>query len=209
MENENLAQIIGKNLSSLRKAKGLTQQELAREINYSDKSISKWELGYAIPAVDVLKDFALYYGVTIDYLVQEQAKEDLEKIATFEKRDDKRTRINKAIFLAMTITFIVLVAICIFFSEYYFSIDENRYTPNVFVWMVPITFFIAALETQILYRNKIAVIVLMSVFVWTFLLSFAIQFQFFTNPPENVWYLLVVGAPIQVILVLMRYIKFK
>ena len=33
---ENLATIVGKNIACLRKARGLTQQELAYEINYSD-----------------------------------------------------------------------------------------------------------------------------------------------------------------------------
>ena len=42
---ENLAEIVGKNLVALRKAKGMTQMQLASEINYSDKSISKWENG--------------------------------------------------------------------------------------------------------------------------------------------------------------------
>ena len=37
---ENLAVIVGKNLATLRKAKGLTQQDLAREVNYSDGYIS-------------------------------------------------------------------------------------------------------------------------------------------------------------------------
>ncbi|MEE3431444.1 MAG: helix-turn-helix transcriptional regulator, partial [Candidatus Enteromonas sp.] len=49
---ENLSEITGKNLSTLRKARGMTQQQLADVLHYSDKSISKWELGYACPSVD-------------------------------------------------------------------------------------------------------------------------------------------------------------
>ena len=209
MENENLAQIIGKNLASLRKAKGLTQQELAKEINSSDKSISKWELGYAIPAVDVLKDFAIYYGVTIDYLVKEQSKEDLEQVAQVNKKDERRTAINKGTFFAMSIMVVILVAICVFFSEFYFSPDENKFIPNIFIWMVPVIFFMSAFETWVLYKNRIGVIVLLSIFVWTFLISFAIQFQFFSTPGENVWYLLVVGVPIQAILILSRNFRIR
>ena len=73
---DNLATIVGKNLANLRKTKGLTQSELASLIHYSDKSISKWELGYALPSVDILMDFCSFYGVTLDYLVSEKTEEE-------------------------------------------------------------------------------------------------------------------------------------
>ena len=209
MENENLAQIIGKNLASLRKAKGLTQQDLAREINYSDKSISKWELGYAIPAVDVLKDFALYYDVTIDYLVKEQTQEDIVKVVEVDKRDIARSNTNKAVVLAMSMMFILLVAFCVFFSDYYFKPNENRLMWNIFFWVVPVCCLVAAFLTHIMYHNKIAVIVLLSAFVWTFLICFGFQMAYFVDPPENVWFLMAVGVPLQVILILAKNYHFK
>ena len=64
MEEKSLPQIVGKNLATLRKAKGLTQQQFAEQVHYSDKSVSKWELGYTIPSVDILMDIASFYGVT-------------------------------------------------------------------------------------------------------------------------------------------------
>ena len=64
--------IIGKNLMALRKKKGLTQLQLAEQFNYSDKSISKWEKGEAMPAIDILKNLADFYGVTLDFLTEEE-----------------------------------------------------------------------------------------------------------------------------------------
>mgnify|MGYP003300845814 CR=1 FL=1 len=69
MENLNL--VIAKNLTSLRKANHLTQAELAEKLNYSDKSISKWENGEAAPSVEVLVQIGSLFGVGIDYFVQE------------------------------------------------------------------------------------------------------------------------------------------
>ena len=40
----------GKFLTELRKKKGLTQQELAKKLNYSDKTISRWEQGITFPS---------------------------------------------------------------------------------------------------------------------------------------------------------------
>lgn len=205
---ENLALTVGKNLSTLRKAKGLTQQELAQQINYSDKSLSKWELGYALPSVDVLLDIAHYYGVTLDYLTEEHAPEIIEQqLAQTEKKDANAS--NKAIILAMSLTFILLVAMSIFFSSYFINggkgIDTKLW--SVFIWMVPVMLLLSAFEVHWMYRNHLAFWVLLSVFLWTLLLSFCFYFQFFLSPSENIWFILIVGAPIQVIMILL--FKYK
>lgn len=210
---ENLAEIVGKNLASLRKARGLTQQDLAEKINYSDKSISKWELGYSIPGVDVLKDFAEFYGVSIDYLVAEQKQEDLETVAS---QGTRQKNVNRGLIIAMTVAFVVLVIICVFFSGYYSPFahnpapEQNRKSLWVlFVWMVPITLFLVFFEVRHFWHNKIANVSIASCFIWTILISFAIQFQYWNDPSENVWYILVVGIPIQVILILMLGMNLK
>ena len=73
-----LKRIIANNITNLRKSKNLTQLEFAKELNYSDKAISKWERAESIPDVVVLKQIADFFGVTIDYLLNEHlADEDL------------------------------------------------------------------------------------------------------------------------------------
>ena len=206
---ENLASVVGRNLSILRKSKGMTQQELAQEINYSDKSISKWELGYALPSVDVLKDFAQFYGVSIDYLVSEQTEENLQSVGANTTVDAKVKRANQIIVIAMTVTFVFLVAVCVFFSGYYnpFKIRPEG-TPAhkglwvIFVWMVPVSFALVAAECWHYYHNRLLHVILCSAFMWTLLLSFCVQFQYYNEEPEVLWYILVVGIPIQIILIL-------
>ena len=48
MDEIELAQTIGKNITRLRKSANMTQLELAEKLNYSDKSVSKWEQGNGI-----------------------------------------------------------------------------------------------------------------------------------------------------------------
>lgn len=205
---QNLALTVGKNLSALRKAKGLTQQELAQQINYSDKSLSKWELGYALPSVDVLLDIANFYGVTIDYLTEEHLPEAIEEKISQEQKKDANVS-NKAVILAMTLTFVLLVAMSIFFSSYF--INEGKNIPlevwSVYLWMVPVMCFLSAWEVRWLFHNRVAFWILASCFLWTLLLSFCLHFQFFMTPGENIWFILVVGIPIQIILILLT--KFK
>ena len=51
---EDIKNTIATNIAELRKTNKLTQLELAEKLNYSDKAISKWERGEAVPDVAVL-----------------------------------------------------------------------------------------------------------------------------------------------------------
>lgn len=199
---ENLPQTVGKNLQTLRKSKGMTQQELAKQVNYSDKSISKWELGYALPSVDILLDFASYYGVSLDFLVTEHQEEEIKKTTEIQPKLDP----NRPTIMALTITVIILVAVCIFFSRYLFHDEGEDATAlwPVFVWMVPVAFALLAAETHLFYHNSIGTIVLSSCFLWTLLAAFPIVMR-----RSDLCLLLVVGIPIQIIVLLMRNLKKK
>ena len=61
--------ISASNIIRLRTKAGLTQAELGEKLNYSDKTISKWERGEAIPDAYVLTQMAEIFGVTVDYLL--------------------------------------------------------------------------------------------------------------------------------------------
>ena len=56
-------------LQSLRKQKGLTQEELAQALFVSRTAISKWESGRGYPNIDSLKAIARYFGITVDELL--------------------------------------------------------------------------------------------------------------------------------------------
>lgn len=64
---------VAANLTRLRTAAGLTQSELGDKLNYSDKSVSKWERGEGCPDVYVLALLAQLYGVTLGALAGEEA----------------------------------------------------------------------------------------------------------------------------------------
>ena len=71
MEEDILAVTIGKNIMRLRRMANMTQLELAEKINYSDKSVSKWEQGNGIPDVRILVQLADLFNVSVDDLVRE------------------------------------------------------------------------------------------------------------------------------------------
>ena len=69
MQLDELKLVTAANLISLRTGAGMTQAELGAKLNYSDKSISKWERGEAIPDAYVLTQMAELFGVTVDYIL--------------------------------------------------------------------------------------------------------------------------------------------
>lgn len=56
-------------LQTLRKSKGLTQEELAQHLYVSRAAVSKWESGRGYPGIDSLKTIAGFFCVTIDELL--------------------------------------------------------------------------------------------------------------------------------------------
>ena len=74
MTEANLRALLAKNLAHYRRQSGLTQSELSERINYSDKSVSKWERGEGMPDVYVLTQLADIFGITINDLLADTPK---------------------------------------------------------------------------------------------------------------------------------------
>ncbi len=56
-------------LKDLRTEKGLTQEQLAKDINFSMSIVNKWENGKKNPSVQALKILSKYFKVSTDYLL--------------------------------------------------------------------------------------------------------------------------------------------
>lgn len=60
----------GKLIAELRKRQGLTQQQLADQLNLSNKTISKWESGAGSPDISNLLSLVEALGVSVDELLR-------------------------------------------------------------------------------------------------------------------------------------------
>ena len=63
--------MLSEKLYKLRKNSGLSQEQLAEQLNVSRQAISKWEQGTAVPESEKLISISNYFGVTVDYLLKE------------------------------------------------------------------------------------------------------------------------------------------
>ena len=62
---------LSEKLYRLRKKSGLSQEELAEQLNVSRQAISKWESGVAIPESEKLIAISAYFKVSVDYLIKD------------------------------------------------------------------------------------------------------------------------------------------
>jgi transcriptional regulator with XRE-family HTH domain len=62
-------------LQTLRKSRGMSQENLADEVGVSRQAVSKWELGVSLPDMDKLIALSGLFGVSIDYLVKDGVTE--------------------------------------------------------------------------------------------------------------------------------------
>ena len=82
---------LGSFLSALRRAQGLTQQEVADRLAVSNKAVSRWERDEAMPDILLLPAIADLFGVTVDELLRgERMREALprESAAIADTADD-------------------------------------------------------------------------------------------------------------------------
>lgn len=201
---EELNEIVSENLSALRKSRHLTQQELAEQIGYSDKSISKWELGYAIPTADILLKFARFYQVSVDYLLSK--RNPGEKVKT--GNQDLKKRHNQIIITAMAAVFVWFTAAAIYATDVINNQGVADHPSNwiVFVWAIPISLFACSVLTHLFWKKCTAFTVFESLFVWTLLLAFFLQFYFY-DPYENLWYIFLVCVPVQIGIILISKLR--
>ena len=74
-------------LCELRKARGLSQEELADKLNVSRQAVSKWERGESSPDTDNLIELAKIYGITIDELINGEGTQKPSGADGGKKRD--------------------------------------------------------------------------------------------------------------------------
>lgn len=79
VDETTLRRTISKNIAAYRKAHKDTQISLAEKLNYSDKSVSKWERGESLPDIYILTQIADLYGITVSNLIGEEEPPKVSK----------------------------------------------------------------------------------------------------------------------------------
>ena len=130
------------NLKKIRKSKGLSQEQLACELNVVRQTISKWEKGYSMPDAELLVRLADVLEVSVSDLLGSKIEitEDKNEIESLSKEiaklndlitlyGKKISKLKKAIgiFIAIAVIFFFLAAIYVPWSDMWYEFGKNLY----------------------------------------------------------------------------------
>ena len=190
--------IIASNIIKLRTDAGMTQSELGAKLNYSDKSISKWERAESLPDANVLRQMGEIFGVSMDYLFN--THDDWSPTPEPQKEDIERVRFNFKAVEAVALCGIATFAFFLFIL-FWIMIDS-------FVWIV----FFAALPMEVLthlvlnsvWNKGRGNLVIIGVLIFSLLLLTYVIFLEY-----NIWQVFLLMLPAVIILFFVSKIRKK
>ena len=179
---EKLRRLIAENIAYYRKQNGDTQADLAEKLNYSDKSVSKWERGDGTPDVFILAKIASLYDITVQDLLREK------------KVPKSRSRHILIHLLSVGLVWLVMtVLFCI--SKIFRILPEHAWM--LFIYGIPITGIVSVVFSG-LWWNRLLLTLSCSLIIWGLGLSLVLSLQV-----ESVTLLLLICAVVQVLLTLL------
>lgn len=174
-------------LSDLRRAAGMTQLELAQKLNYSDKSVSKWERAEGVPDLYVVTQIADIFEVTVDDLLSDKP---------FRRPFISRNKLLVTL-LSMAVPWLVATIsnwiLGIFFPELPLW--------RLYIYAMPLTAIVALVFTCV-WWNKIWQFISVSAIIWSVPTCIFISFSI----PHNAFVYIVAGV-VQVMTVMGFLIK--
>lgn len=197
MNESNLKQIIAKNITYYRKRKGWTQLELAEQLSYSDKSVSKWERAEGLPDIVVLTTMAELFGVTVNDLLEKD-----EPAAPVEETRPEISTQSKINILLLAAGLAMFVATLAFFICKVAAPDMGR-AWMAFVLALPVCAVITVVFSC-LWWGWLVRCASVSALVWTLALCIDLLL-----PLQNSFLIYVVAAAFQVLIVLWYFLKTK
>lgn len=193
MEETEFKKIVAENLSQLRRESGLTQLDIAKKLNYSDKAVSKWERGEAIPDAFVLSQIAKIYNVSVDDILCK--KEDKKRIPFSLKQAFKNRHF---LINCLACGLVWLIACIVFVVLSLTTLKSHAYL--AFLYALPISSLTNFILTTIWSRKWVSGI-FATIFLWTGFLA-----VYLTVTLKDFWVIFIVAIPIQIMIVLWYFL---
>lgn len=200
--------MIGEKLLELRKKKGLSQEEVAQELNVSRQTISKWETDQSTPDFDKIIPICELYNITTDELLRGIKKEDdvvIDTMVNEVERIDKKDKKAKGIAISIVL-YITSIAAIVGFSVagapvlglvFFFII--NAIATGIIVYSAIV--YKRELTEEEKRAKSIGNIVSIGIVILYFIISFI------TNAWHVTWILFIVGGLLEEIIKLIYSLK--
>ena len=192
MQLSELKLISARNIIKLRTGAGLTQAELGEKLNYSDKTISKWERGEAIPDAYVLTQMAEIFGVTVDYLLSSHDAWESPEQQEEKERKQEEHRYSVNMIIAISVLGVWTMALTIFVMLWLFDIILWE----SFVVALPVSILTYMVLICVFRRRRHLQFVIAAFVLSLFILLY------FTLPMQKPWQLFLIAIPAEIIVFL-------
>ncbi len=108
---------IGKFIAECRKEKELTQMQLAEKLGITDKAVSKWERGIAMPDTSIMLELCSIFGISVNELLcgEKISMENNDKkneqlfLDMSKEMEQKNKTIRTSMWVIMTVSMIALI----------------------------------------------------------------------------------------------------
>lgn len=190
---DDIKSIVARNIVELRQANHMTQLDLAERLNYSDKTISKWERAESTPDIAVLIEIAQLFGVTLDYLVKAEHG-DVQEAQKPAREEPKYNR--KAIaYVSESVAWILAIAAFILTT---LIMGRVTFQYLYFVYALPAVLIVRLVFNSIWFnpRNNYYII---SFLMWSILAVLHLTFLYFGI---NIALIYLIGAAGQAVILL-------
>ena len=194
---EDIKSIVAKNITELRLLNNMTQMELAEKLNYSDKTISKWERGESSPDISVLVEIADLFGVTLDFLVKRETIEE-----TVVEHKTKETKYNRKVIAYISESVAWIIAIFAFIITT-LIIQKTTFQWIYFVYAFPMVLIVKLIFNSIWFNPRHNYFIV-SALMWSILAAIQITFLYFGI---NVALIYLLGVAGQIVIVMWSFIK--
>ena len=171
--------------------------ELGEKLNYSDKTISKWERGESSPDISVLVEIADLFGVTLDYIVRADSIEDVVI-----ERKTKETKYNRRAISYIAESGAWIVAVFAFIITT-LIVGEMTFQWLYFIYALPIVLIVKLIFNSIWFNPRHNYFII-SALMWSILATIHITFLYFN---VNVSLIYLLGVAGQIIIVLCSFIN--
>ncbi len=195
---DELKLIVASNLIKLRQAAGMTQAELGEKLNYSDKTVSKWERGESIPDAYILTRLAEIYGLTVDELLHsdDQWQDPVERARAQEKA-------NAPTFSSRVVTMVAIMGIwtmaVIMFVTCWLVLDQVLWL--IFACAVPVSLITLLVLNSVWNKGRHNMIIVM------LLVATLVTLVFLFLLPKRPWQLFLILIPAEILVVLCFHIR--
>lgn len=188
---------IAQNITELRLLNDMTQLQLGEKLNYSDKTVSKWERGESTPDIEVLVELADLFGVTVDSLIRSDSITDKTDIN--QKR--QKTYNHRAITLIVEVS--IMLAALFAFIITSLIIRKSAFQILYFVYAVPIILIINLIFNSVWFNPRRNFYII-SALVWSILAAIYITFLYFSIDVSLIFLLGIAG---QIIIIICSFLS--